>query len=97
MYSQTPPHLPTKPALSPKEDNMPRKVHPAFNYLAMTIFVLLPFIGFYLGMKYQQLKEYNSKDYVGDKERCPIIDYQCPITHKPFSDSIGCGCEKIER
>ena len=54
MEISTPPHLPT---LKPHPDNIVvdfKKHLPLIKLLAMTVFVLLPFLGFYLGLSYQK-------------------------------------------
>ena len=54
MEITTPPHLPIS---NPRPDKQTIDLHkylPLFKIIAMTIFVLLPFIGFYFGMEYQQ-------------------------------------------
>jgi hypothetical protein len=62
-------------------------------YFAMALFVLLPFVGFYVGMNYQKFVNEN-KNYVGFGKTCTLIKYRCPEQSKAFVDNIGCGCKK---
>lgn len=37
----------------------------------------------------------DTKRYVAEKERCPLVFYSCEGNEQSFSDTCGCGCETV--
>lgn len=78
-------------------------VTPFSKLLALLVFILFPFTGFYLGMQYQKsfdtvevpsLDNPKDKYYVGTSGECLVLDYYCPDGYMRFGDSQGCGCKR---
>lgn len=53
-------------------------VTPLSKYLAMILFIALPFVGFFLGMRYQEMMNFTDKDNDSSMRACTLDAKICP-------------------